>query len=354
MHESDVIESLSAAFRRSGSQKNGLWESDAEIVCEPNGYRAISIDSFSEREDFFGATEPARIGHNMAVAALSDLLACSVEPRWMVQSWILDENRDSEYFRTIAAAIESVLKQYRAYSLGGDLGAAPNWSWTAAVEGFSVQPPVMRKARHRVSFTLYVTGFLGDANAAAFMNQTQPEFECRPPVPSSAIMATDTSGGFFDSIQNFRRVNRDLNLSLELDKIPLAPNLLSIPNVPPEFGLIGGVGEYELVFALPQNEACPIEATPIGWGNFNSSEPEARNSSDSETRNPSDSEARNPSDPEARNSFPAPEFASESAVKLLRSGKEVGRLTAPPPDYRAVEENDYLNVTKQYYRKLFS
>lgn len=347
MHESDVIETLSAAFRRSGSQKNGLWESDAEILCEPNGYRAISIDSFSEREDFFGATEPTRIGHNMAVAVISDLLACSIEPRWMVQSWVLDANHNSEYFQTIAEAIESVLKQYRAYSLGGDLGSALNWNWTAAVEGICAQTPVMRKARNKVSFNLYVTGFLGDANAAAFMNRSQPEFECRPPVPPSAIMATDTSGGFFDSVQNFRRVNRDLNLSLELDKIPLAPNLLSIPNVPAELGLIGGVGEYELLFALPQSEACPIEATLIGWGDFNSPESGTRNSPESGTRNSSESGTRN-SLPNAENA------ASEAEVRLLRGGKEVGRLSAPPPDYRAVDENDYLNVTIQYYRKLFS
>jgi len=45
-------------------------------------------------------------------------------------------------------------------------------------------------------------------------------------------MATDTSGGFLDALENLRRVNRDLSLTVELEKVPFAVDL---PQIPKEF-----------------------------------------------------------------------------------------------------------------------
>lgn len=52
-----------------------------------------------------------------------------------------------------------------------------------------------RVASQRIDFDLYATGFLGAANAAVFLVRALPEPKLRAPVPSSAIFATDTSGG---------------------------------------------------------------------------------------------------------------------------------------------------------------
>ena len=129
-----------------------------------------------------------------------------------------------------------------------------------------------------------------------------PEIELRSPVPANAIFATDSSGGFVDALENFRRVNPDLTLYLE--DIPLAP-LPELP-FPEEFLLIGGVGEYELIYALPRGEKAPGKL--IGHGDF-----------------------------------------SNKGIRFPK-GKP---MTAPPPDYREIDPGKWVEATEKYYREFF-
>ena len=188
--------------------------------AEQFGNMLYSMDSFSKTEDFFEFTPPEIIGHNMAAAACSDLLASGIKPDFLIQAWNIDNSDPEEYYLSISRGIESVLQHYGAICIGGDMGCSSPWNWTATVGGNLKSAPVQRKASQKIPFDLYLSGSLGDANLAAFFRKEMPLIELRNPVPQNSLFATDTSGGFFDALENFRRVNPEL--SIELENIPCA------------------------------------------------------------------------------------------------------------------------------------
>ena len=89
-----------------------------------------------------------------------------------------------------------------------------------------------------------------------------------------------------------------------LEHFPIAP-VGELP-FPAEFLLIGGVGEYELLYALPRG--MKSQDILIGHGEF-------------------------------------------TGKGIMLPNKKV--ISSPPPDYRAVTQEKYLEVTENYYREYF-
>ena len=81
MLEGKFIETLS---RIHGTKP---YLSDAEIIPQADGFELVSVDSFSEREDFLHGLTPRQIGRQMAIGACADLLACGAKPETLLQSW---------------------------------------------------------------------------------------------------------------------------------------------------------------------------------------------------------------------------------------------------------------------------
>lgn len=301
----------------SGIHGSTPYLADAEIMARPDGFALFSIDSFSEEEDFFRNTPPGIIGHNMAAAVCSDLLACGVRPELLLQAWNIDESRGEDYYRRIADGIEEVLRHYRAFSPGGDTGSAKQWNYTAAAIAHSASAPVRRRTSRRVPFDLYLSGGLGTTNLAVFLGSPLPEIPLREPVPPDALFGTDTSGGFFDALENFRRVNRGMRLCIDLERV-LAPELRT--QCPPGissayFTLIGGAGEYELLFAVEQGTELP-GMIRIGEGDF-----------------------RKDDDP-------------RNEVTFLEGETPLGNMKSPPPDYREIPPERYLQETGNYFKEV--
>jgi len=288
------------------------FESDAEIVPFEGTNLLVSTDSFSEREDFLSGLEPEAVGRVMAYGACADILACGAKPEFIVQSCNIDSAHDDDFYGRVAAGVQQVVSHYGAKVVGGDVGTAKEWCWTATVFA-SCEAPVRRVASRREAFDLYTTGLFGAANAAAFLGRTIPEPQLRAPVPSSALFATDTSGGLFDALENFRCVNP--GMWIEVDAVrAVAPEVVrGLPHgVEPGWALVGGVGEYELVFAVSAGTEV-AGLVKIGRGGF----------------------------------------AAEATCDFrIMYGGGIGRMSAPPPDYRAVPPDGWLAATAAYWKGL--
>ncbi len=307
MREGDFIEALSRIHG------NTPYLADAETVPFEGTFLLLSVDSFSEREDFLSSLPPEAIGRQMARAACSDLLACGAMPEFLLQNWCYDSSHDIEFYLKIANGIESVLKHYGTQCIGGDVGTASEWCWTATTFGRS-QSPVTRVASSKVPFDLYTTGLFGMANAAVFRGLPQPELPLRHPVPQGTLFATDSSGGLFDALENFRRVNRGMHIEIDADKAISAAARNSLPHEA-EAGwmLVGGVGEYELIFAVPTGTPCP-NAVRIGGGYFRDSQ--------------------------------------ENDFRIACGGRH-GTMVSPPPDYREIAREEWVAATARYWESLF-
>ena len=306
MQEQKLIEVFS---RIHGTRPFGA---DAEVVPFEGTNLLVSTDSFSEREDFLFGLEPEDMGSVMAYGAIADILACGAKPEFLIQAWNIDDSHDERFYERVAHGVQHVVSHYGAKVIGGDIGSAKEWCWTATVFA-SCKTPVRRVASQRVDFDLFVSGPLGAANVAAFLGRSVPEPALRDPVPGNALFATDTSGGLFDALENFRRVNPGVCLELDAERAVSPEIARSLPpGVEKGWALVGGVGEYELLFAVPTGMTV-ADAVKIGRGGFAAQ--------------------------------------SECDFRIIYGGK-IGRMSTPPPDYRAIKPQDLLGATAEYWASM--
>ncbi len=269
MHETELIRKLATAFRRSPQQRNALFTCDAEIAEIGGRLWGITTDAFSPEEDCFGSENPERIGRNIAVATLSDLLAAGCLPQFYLHC--LDVPPDGDEFAwRLSQGVAEILDAGGTFMLGGDLGCGPTWRCAATALGPVARPEPLARLLPPRGQALYVTGTLGDANAAALQHLEPPEFELRlteaEQIRRVASACIDTSDGLLSAVWQWHAVNPGYRFDLDPASIPYAPQALEAAgrfNFPPAAFLMGGAGEYELLFAADADLSVP-DATRIG------------------------------------------------------------------------------------------
>lgn len=258
MKEYDLIRNIAVNFKRSRDQHNELFECDAEIITIGDRKWGISMDEFSPEEDLFTSEDSFLLGANLVVATLSDLLAAGVEPGFFLQGLSLPRNVEKEFVDGLTEGIGTMLDKAGCFMCGGDIGTADPWRFCGVAMG-----PVIseRPLTHRMPVephTLWVTGAFGDANLAALQKTATPRFEFRlgeaKKIRKFATACIDTSGGFFDALWILKEQNPRMQFEVDLKDMPFAEGVVEISNrlgFPPESALLGGAGEYELLFAVP-------------------------------------------------------------------------------------------------------
>ncbi len=266
MTEYDIIRSFSQNFKRSSEQQNGLFESDAELIMIGDQLWALTMDEFTPDEDLFTSENPVALGSNLAVATMSDLFASGADPVWYMHSVSFAKSVDSEFIEGLAKGISSVVNKVGCSVCGGDMGCAETWRYCGFAMGqVPNNRPLTRKMPTEPQ-SLWVTGSLGDTNLAALIGSPTPCFELRfdesKAIRSMASACIDTSGGFFDSLWMLHELNPGLRMEIDLDCIPYASVLretAASAGFPMEAALLGGAGEYELLFSVPEGTQIPLD-----------------------------------------------------------------------------------------------
>ncbi|MHC4599574.1 MAG: thiamine-phosphate kinase [Planctomycetota bacterium] len=277
MNEREVIRLISGRFERSEKQRNEPFTCDAELVELGGEVWGVTLDEFSPEEDRF-LGEPEQIGANLATATLSDLYAAGVVPRFFLHALSLPEDTSPEFVERLARGIASRLIEADCAFLGGDSGRGPTWRYTGYAMGVAPRNRPLTRLVPEGPQTLWVTGRLGDANVAAFRGESTPSFELRSKeaelAREHATACIDTSSGFLDAVWCLHEVNPGREFRLDVDRLPLDPALDAFSretSIPAGAALLGGAGEYELLFTTPADLAGSAEdalrsagATPVG------------------------------------------------------------------------------------------
>jgi thiamine-monophosphate kinase len=259
MREHDLIMNIATAFPRSDRQKNALFECDSEIIQIGDSLWGLSMDEFSPEEDLFTSENPVRLGKNLAIATLSDLLAAGAEPQFFMHSVSLPVNVERQFVDGVMEGIRTILDSLNCAMCGGDVGTADPWRFCGFGMGPIRSPKPLTHLLPREPQTLWITGTLGDANLAALQNTPTPAFELRnreaDVIRSYATACIDTSGGLLDALWLFHEQNPALRFDIRLNEVPIAEDVIQAANTmgfPVESALLGGAGEYELLFAVPE------------------------------------------------------------------------------------------------------
>lgn len=254
MKETDIIKAIRTHLRSCPEQRNGVFESDAEVVEFGGRLLAFTTDDFSA-EDLMSVEAPQLLGRNLAIATMSDLLAVGATPEFMMQSLVVCPEMDREALEDVSRGIQEALDEFGAVMLGGDVGLGEEWRYTGFAIGSFVDGAISMSRKIPVDNGLIVaTGDFGDANGAAVTGSGDLRFECRldqsKRLAASPAACIDTSDGLARAIETIWELNPRIRFILDIDAIPYAPGVKALAeslSVRPEAMLFGSAGEYELV-----------------------------------------------------------------------------------------------------------
>ncbi len=271
MNEYHMIQTLFQDFSRSSDQVNDLFTCDAELIEIGEQVWGMTMDEFTPEEDMFINDNPAILGRNLAICTLSDLFSAGVTPRFYMHSIALPHAGAEVFSSQLVGGVRSVLEEVGCFLCGGDLGTAATWRYC----GFGLGPVANRSISRvlpAIPQSLWITGSLGDANVAAIQGTQTPSFELRLAeaafIRDYATGCIDTSGGFMDALWTLSSLNPKLRFTVNLADIPYAPKVIKFAkesHIPLEAALIGGAGEYELLFTVPvDTDVQGLDARKVG------------------------------------------------------------------------------------------
>lgn len=262
------VERLAKGFPRSPLQRNGLGESDAELVRIPGTglLLAITTDAIVEEIDTGLYKDPYLIGWMTVIACCSDLAAVGADPIGVLLNETLLADSDSDFECRLQQGVRDACEACGVYLLGGDTNVSDRLHIAATAVGTVPYGEAMQRIGCRPGDHLYVTGGLGLGNAFAFDVLTGGARELQDRyMPLSrlregrllrglASACMDTSDGLVATLDELmRRSGFGLQLAVGSQQLlhPEAADLAREVGIPAWLFLAGPHGEFELVYSVP-------------------------------------------------------------------------------------------------------
>jgi thiamine-monophosphate kinase len=272
--ENSAINSWLSHFSRSPEQVNRPHEADAELIKIPgigSYVLTTTIDTVSEEIDKKLYRDPFTMGWVTVMANFSDLAAVGAEPLGIVVAISLEASRGKKFRDGIARGMAAACQELGVYLLGGDTNTALNCSLTGCAIGLVPSKQKMMRSGCSPGDTIFLSGGAGSGNALGLTrmlglsNEFYQEEQYRPKsrlkegrlIRKYATCCMDTSDGLLITLDQLSRIN-NLGFIIEAGwKDILDPEVWGFcrkVQVPPWFMAAGIHGEFELVFAVPQEK----------------------------------------------------------------------------------------------------
>ena len=284
--ENEFIEFLTGRFKRSPWQKNGLQESDCELINLPgsNFIIALTTDSIVEEIERGLYSDPYMMGWMTVVVNLSDLSAAGAEPVGLLLNETLSRDLDAEFLHKLQGGIREACAEHGTYVLGGDTNFSSRMQMSGCAIGIIKDNSIITRLGCKPGDYLFSTGKLGLGNSYAFLKMTGKDGDSLNPIlykPKARIKegqllrkyassCIDTSDGLIAATDQLMRLNNvGFVFESEIDQF-IHPETLKISmdtGIPSWMFLAGIHGEFELVFTVPFEKVVPFAAAAqkAGW-----------------------------------------------------------------------------------------
>jgi thiamine-monophosphate kinase len=264
-YEAKIIDLINEVMPKSPLRKSKSREADAEVIQLGDKTYLFTTDEFS-KEDLFRENDPYILGWNIACGAISDIIATGGNPLIYSHAMVVSKDWDEKYIKQFSKGIAEVLQKYEISFIGGDLGSAEYWRYTASVIGEPVGRLINRKGC-KPGDSIFITGKIGTGNFDAALNLysenrnvesllkgVKSKFRTHENlseiISKFASAAIDTSDGVFSGLQTLSELNKtgfNIDNLHFINKGFLAAKILNLPKL---LLFLGECGEYEILFTV--------------------------------------------------------------------------------------------------------
>ncbi len=261
--EKNIIEKIRKLYPYDKNQINRCFESDSEIIKDNDSYLLCTIDEFS-KDDYFGESDPALLGKNLASASLTDIYASGGDPLWIMHSLTASSKWSEKYIVNLNKAMSGVYKEHNVYMIGGDFSIDCDWRFTSSVIGKTVKPIMRSGANH--GDIIFISRKIGGCNVNAAVQslklpllnkvtsfRVELDYKQIKIMQKFASSCTDTSDGFLHAIKSLCDAG---DHGCELTDIPLVSgsNIIEKLSGYSRYLLaFAEAGEYAFCFTVPKS-----------------------------------------------------------------------------------------------------
>jgi thiamine-monophosphate kinase len=236
----------------------------------PGQALVAATDTLVEGHHFLPGTPAAAIGHQALAVNLSDLAAMGADPAWALLSLSMPHS-DERWIAEFADGLYALAERHDVALVGGDTVAGP-LVVTIEVLGFVPPAAALRRSGARAGDLIVVSGAPGvaaaglaelqsgrasfdssDARVGRFL-RAEPRLALGRALRGFATAAMDVSDGLLGDLGKLARAS-GLGACIDLERLPLAPELVAYPPAEQERLVLHGGDDYELLFTLPADHA---------------------------------------------------------------------------------------------------
>jgi thiamine-monophosphate kinase len=263
--ERKLIELIDGILPRDQASPARCFEADSQIITLDNRAFLFTTDGFS-REDMLLESDPYCLGWNVAVGAMSDILACGGIPLFYAHVMSIEPRWNGKFIEKFSKGIAKALGLSGCSFIGGDLGRSKEWKYTASVIGRLEGPPVLRKGT-TAGEIIYLSGKVGAGNlqaavslysrnkalsavAGGMANNFCLRISEARLMGKYATSAIDTSDGVFDALNTVSEINGTGYIIEDPPYLGRGAWLAKVLSLPKSLLFFGGCGEYELLFTI--------------------------------------------------------------------------------------------------------
>jgi len=240
---------------------------DAALLTPASGQALVAAtDTLVEGRHFLPGTPADAIGHQALAVNLSDLAAMGAEPAWALLSLSMPHS-DERWLAGFADGLYALAERHGVALVGGDTVSGP-LVVTVEVLGFVPPAVALRRSGARAGDLIIVSGAPGVAAAgleelqsgrATFQSKdarvrrflrAEPRLALGRALRGFATAAMDVSDGLLGDLGKLARAS-GMGACIDLERLPLAPELAAYPLAEQERLVLHGGDDYELLFTLP-------------------------------------------------------------------------------------------------------
>jgi thiamine-monophosphate kinase len=258
----------------------GIGDDCALLQPAPGHQLAVSCDMLVEGRHFFAGMNPASLGHKSLAVNLSDLAAMGARPLGFTLALALPSANDA-WLSAFAQGLFALADAHACPLVGGDTTRGP-LNICITVLGELRPGQALRRGAAQPGDDLYLSGRTGEARlalelllgtpwalqhtAAGALPRLRERLE--RPTPRVALgqalaglahAALDLSDGLAGDLGHLLQAS-GVGAHIELSRLPVAPDLQTLPQALQLDCLVNGGDDYELLFTAAPTDRPAIEA----------------------------------------------------------------------------------------------